>query len=310
MIPMTPISFEKAYCKQLMKVLHAGADSFDPRGGRVLRQQHAYFEWEGFALLRGMELNPRAIVAEALWMLSGRTDLYSLAKLGCDYATSRARANSSNEHTWRAQFRSFGSDHGTLDGCDQLRRVCRMIVEEPNSRRIAMSAWNPNDLQDMTLPPCHLLYQFCVVHGVVHMHVTQRRVEAIHVAPQGFALLSVIHQLICLVCRRTAGRIHYTCNDFHTYIYDADTAGVMDYARRVASTELVNHYLPVGAGVGWDNIILDWNNIQVHWDRDNNTPAIDAMLDLFCKHHVAGGDVFEFNNYKPKVRLLRPQGEG
>ncbi len=307
MIPLSPIDLERSYYQQLMGVMLSGVPSDDRTGVGTIRKQHAYFEWDGIALLRGKKQYPRSIVAEALWMLSGLTDLQTLEALGCGYWKQWAREDGSLGRIYGAQIRDFGKaskDENLqpieVSGFDQLTEVCRQLREDPNSRRILISLWNPKDLEDMTLPPCHVLYQFCVVDGIVHMHVTQRSADAFIGVPADLTLFSIMLQLICFAVNMPAGRIHYTCNDFH--VYSNHRGAVTEYGKRMSKLE--DLYTPCFDWVGVTDTVSQWLRDNIGVGKPYR--GIADMLETLCKAHINGENIFTFENYKPMGAIAVP----
>ena len=252
-IPYTDGLFESQYVEALAKCLHDGLPSPDRTGTGTKRLQHVTFEWSGIAALRGKKLNLSNAFSELLWMMRGFTTLESLKCRGVNYWDQWVKPDGTFGPIYGAQMRNFGSaigmhsEHGPypIRGYDQLKECCRQIIEDPYSRRIIMSLWNPNDLKEMALPPCHCFYQFTVVPTAddsdfkgheLNLHVMQRSADAFIGVPYDFLLFSFMLQLVTLFCDRQhaplrAGKVYYTCNDFH--VYNNHEGAIVQYMKQV-----------------------------------------------------------------------------
>ncbi len=140
--------------------------------------------------------------------------------------------NSIKEHTQRQeddlgviygfQWRRFGEaydedDGGVLKGADQLKSIIDTLETDPNDRRMVCSAWNPNQLDRMALPPCHLLFIITHINGVVNLHWTQRSCDLFLGVPFNIASYALLLELICSSTGLKAGQLSATFCDLHIY---------------------------------------------------------------------------------------------
>jgi dihydrofolate reductase / thymidylate synthase len=229
---------ETEYLKLLKKIIRTG-DLVESRNSRVysLFGERMIFNLrDGFPLLTTKKMGYKTILRELLWFLSGSTDnsvLKSkrvhiwdqnasrefLDKRGLDYEEDDLGP------VYGFQWRHFGAEymgrkydyHGV--GYDQIRRVIKQIREEPESRRIILSAWNPPDLDKMALPPCHVLCQFHVNRhqGVLDCQLYQRSGDMFLGVPFNIASYSFLTHIIAKLTDLRAGRLIHILGDAHIY---------------------------------------------------------------------------------------------
>lgn len=321
MIPYTDGFFESQYAEALAKCLHGGVPSEDRTGVGTRRLQHVTFKWSGIAALRGKKLNLSNAVSELLWMMLGKTDLESLKSRGVNYWDSWVKPDGTFGPIYGAQMRDFGT---RAEGYyDQLRECCRQIIEDPWSRRIIMSLWNPNDLEEMALPPCHCFYQFTVVPAddvrELNLHVTQRSADAFIGVPYDFLLFSFMLQLVALFCDRDdaplrAGKVYYTCNDFHAY--DNHAGAIMQYLKQVTNRrQMAKAYgatgLTVDSWQGFTQTECDLSSMfRRCWADMRNHGTTDGEdwrnIDDFLKLAWNVSEVFDFSGYGSQPFIKAP----
>lgn len=322
MIPYTDGFFESQYAEALAKCLHDGVPSEDRTGVGTRRLQHVTFEWSGIAALRGKKLNLPNAVSELLWMMLGKTDLESLKSRGVNYWDSWVKPDGTFGPIYGAQMRNFGT---RAEGYyDQLRECCRQIIEDPWSRRIIMSLWNPNDLEEMALPPCHCFYQFTVVPAdddvrELNLHVTQRSADAFIGVPYDFLLFSFMLQLVALFCDRDdaplrAGKVYYTCNDFH--VYDNHAGAIMQYLKQVTNQQqMAKAYgatgLTVDSWQGFTQTECDLSSMfRCRWADMRNHGTTDGEdwrnIDDFLELAWNVPEVFDFSGYDSQPFIKAP----
>lgn len=221
---MDNLSFEMQYAISLKNILYNGNLSGDRTGTGTLRIQGQKFVLDvsgnKIPALRAKKIFNEKILAESLWMFMGKTDLEFLHKYGVNYWNDWADENGQLGPIYGTQMRDF-------NGIDQLSKLIDTIKTNPDSRRIIVSLWNPNDLPKMSLEPCHVLYQICVYKdkkGVkkMDMHVTQRSADSFLGVPYDFILFTGMFRMISQVVDIPVNKIHYTCNDYHMYLNHKD----------------------------------------------------------------------------------------
>ncbi len=207
----TDRDLEISYQDSLKNVLFSGDKSTDRTGVGTTRLQHAYFEWQGMACMRMKKLFPKKAMFEILWMMMGKNDIKSLKEKKINYWDSWVREDGTFGRIYGPQMRNFNNNF------DQLQYVVDLIKNEPDSRRMIISLWNPSDLEDQALPPCHCFYQFTCVNDILHLHVYQRSADAFLGVPYNFVMSSTMLDLIANYTGKETGKVHYTCADFHIY---------------------------------------------------------------------------------------------
>ena len=184
-----------------------------------------------FPLLTTKKLHTRSIVHELLWFISGDTNVRYLQENGVsiwnEWATPEQCARFGRKPgnlgpTYGHQWRNFGATKlpdGSYarDGFDQLGAVIEQIRENPNSRRLVVSSWNPIDVKDVLLPPCHTLFQFYVQDGKLSCHLYQRSADIFLGVLFNIASYALLTCMVAQVCKLAPGELVYTLGDAHIY---------------------------------------------------------------------------------------------
>lgn len=194
-------------------------------------------EWDmrdGFPMLSLRKLNIKWPAVELEWMLGGHSDTKWLHDNGCNiwdqWQDILAARNPVNYHSgqlgrvYGAQWRSFGRAVG---GCDQLKSVCDTLQLDPGSRRMIISAWSPNELEDMALPPCHVMFQFSCKYDYVDLMVVQRSMDFPVGGPHDIAQFGLFLELMARASGRTARRLFISVGDLHIYDNQRDACHEM-----------------------------------------------------------------------------------
>lgn len=202
--------------------------------------QARYNLQDGFPAVTTKRLAWKSVVSELLWFLEGSTDERRLAELLYEKPREELKDkktiwtdNADNQgkslgytntdlikhlgtvygHGWR----SFGSgDSGS--GIDQISKIIQQIKEEPDSRRIILSAWNPLELDNMALPPCHVLAQFYVCDGELSCHLYQRSADLFLGVPFNIASYSLLTHILAQICGLKVGDFVHSKGDTHIYL--------------------------------------------------------------------------------------------
>jgi thymidylate synthase len=211
------INVQDEYRGLLSGILHGGAQKKDRTGtgtqsvfGRMLRHDMEL----GFPLLTTKKIYFNHAVTELLWILQGRTDIAYLNDRGVTY--------------WNADYKRSGRTDGTLgpvyghqlrnfNGIDQLEKILKQIKQEPSSRRIMASLWNPNDLDDMALPPCHYGFQIYINNGKLDLLWTQRSADVFLGLPYDFAMYGLLLLMLAKGSGYRPGRLTASLGDCHLY---------------------------------------------------------------------------------------------
>lgn len=197
---------------------------------RIFGHQMRFNLEEGFPLLTTKKLAFRWIAEELRWMLSGSTNEKDLAAKGVDiwaeWATAAQCAKFDREegdlgpvygHQWRnfgATLTADGSDYG---GVDQIAVILDLLENNPNSRRIILSGWNPRESSLVALPPCHTLTQFSVIEGKLSAQMYQRSADVFLGVPYNIASYALLVHMLAHVAGLGVGDFIHTFGDVHIY---------------------------------------------------------------------------------------------
>jgi thymidylate synthase len=207
-----------AYLDLMRRVLEEGNDRGDRTGTgtRSLFGQQMRFDLaQGFPLLTTKKLHLRSIVHELLWFLSGESNVKRLRDNGVTIWDEWADENGELGPVYGVQWRSWPRADGST--IDQIDQVVRQIRENPESRRLVVSAWNVAALEEMALPPCHLLFQFYVANGRLSCQLYQRSADIFLGVPFNIAGYSLLTMMIALVTGLEPGEFIHTLGDAHLY---------------------------------------------------------------------------------------------
>lgn len=215
----------KQYLALLQRILDEGVVKTDRTGTgtkSVFGHQMRFDLSEGFPLLTTKKLHLRSIIHELLWFLKGDTNVHYLQENGVRIWNEWADANGDVGHIYGYQWRSWPDYHGGT--IDQISECVRLIKEQPDSRRILVSAWNVADLPQMNLPPCHLLFQFYVADGRLSLQLYQRSADTFLGVPFNIASYALLLQMMAQVTGLQPGEFIHTTGDTHLYLDHLDQA--------------------------------------------------------------------------------------
>ncbi|QUE87824.1 thymidylate synthase [Exiguobacterium alkaliphilum] len=170
---------------------------------------------DGFPLITTKKLHTRSIIHELLWFISGETNVKYLQDNGVRIWNEWADEDGNLGPVYGAQWRSFPKPDGT--SVDQLAQVIEQIKTNPDSRRLIVSAWNPGQLEDMALPPCHLLFQFYVADGKLSCQLYQRSADTFLGVPFNIASYALLTHMVAHVTGLEVGDFVHTLGDAHIY---------------------------------------------------------------------------------------------
>ena len=209
----------KQYLDLLQLILDEGAEKGDRTGTgtrSIFGHQMRFDLADGFPLLTTKKLHLKSIIYELLWFLNGDTNVKYLQDNGVRIWNEWADEDGSLGHIYGYQWRSWPDYNGGY--IDQISEVVRQIKEDPNSRRMIVSAWNVADLDKMNLPPCHLLFQFYVANGRLSLQLYQRSADTFLGVPFNIASYALLLQMMAQVCGLEAGEFIHTTGDTHLYL--------------------------------------------------------------------------------------------
>jgi len=234
----------KQYLDALQYILDNGEDVKDRTGvgtRTVFGYQMRFNLQEDFPAVTTKKLAWRAVVGELLWFLEGSTDERRLAEITFEADKTEIwekktiwTANADKQgvelgyvntdfkknlgpvygHQWR-HFDAMGDD--TFGKQDQISNIIEQIKSDPDSRRIILSAWNPNQLHLMALPPCHTMAQFKVINGKLSCQLYQRSADMFLGVPFNIASYSLLTHMLAQICNLQVGEFVWTGGDCHIY---------------------------------------------------------------------------------------------
>lgn len=170
---------------------------------------------EGFPLITTKKLHIRSIIHELLWFISGETNVRYLQENGVRIWNEWADEEGNLGPVYGSQWRSFPRPDGS--SVDQLAQVIEQIKTNPDSRRLIVSAWNPGQLDEMALPPCHLLFQFYVADGKLSCQLYQRSADTFLGVPFNIASYALLTHMVAHVTGLEVGDFVHTLGDAHIY---------------------------------------------------------------------------------------------
>lgn len=209
----------KQYLDLLQRILDEGVVKGDRTGTgtkSIFGHQMRFNLEEGFPLITTKKLHLKSIIHELLWFLNGDTNVHYLQENGVRIWNEWANEDGDLGHIYGYQWRSWPDYNG--GHIDQIKEVVRQLKEDPNSRRIIVSAWNVADLDKMNLPPCHLLFQFYVAEGRLSLQLYQRSADTFLGVPFNIASYALLLQMMAQVTGLKAGDFVHTTGDTHLYL--------------------------------------------------------------------------------------------
>jgi len=228
----------KQYLDALQYILDNGEDVSDRTGvgtRTVFGYQMRFDLRKEFPAVTTKKLAWRAVVGELLWFLEGSTDERRLAEITFEADrteiwekktiwTANADAQGvalgyRNDDLYKELGPVYGSQWRDFngEGFDQIHNIIRQLTTDPDSRRIILSAWNPNQLEDMALPPCHTLSQFKVINGKLSCQMYQRSADMFLGVPFNIASYSLLTHMLAQICGLEVGEFVWTGGDCHIY---------------------------------------------------------------------------------------------
>jgi thymidylate synthase len=170
---------------------------------------------DGFPVLTTKKLHLRSIIHELLWFLQGDTNIKYLTENGVKIWDEWADSNGELGPVYGYQWRNWPVPDGSH--IDQISQVVEQIKNNPDSRRIIVSAWNVGEIKNMALPPCHALFQFYVADGKISLQLYQRSADVFLGVPFNIASYSLLLLMMAQVCDLEPGDFVHTLGDSHLY---------------------------------------------------------------------------------------------
>ena len=209
----------------MQRVLDTGIRKTDRTGTGTLSvfgHQMRFDLAEGFPLVTTKKLHLKSIIHELLWFLKGDTNIAYLKANGVSIWDEWADANGDLGPVYGKQWRSWAApDNRTID---QMANVMAMLRRSPDSRRLIVSAWNPAEIEDMALPPCHCLFQFYVAEGRLSCQLYQRSADIFLGVPFNIASYALLTLMVAQVAGLKPGDFVHTLGDAHLYMNHVEQA--------------------------------------------------------------------------------------
>lgn len=216
----------KAYLELLNRILTEGATKTDRTGTgtmSVFGHQMRFDLADGFPLLTTKKLHLKSIIHELLWFLAGDTNVRYLQENGVRIWNEWADPETGElGPVYGHQWRSWPDYKG--GSIDQISQVVDLIKNHPDSRRMLVSAWNPAEVDEMALPPCHCLFQFYVADGRLSLQLYQRSADTFLGVPFNIASYALLLQMMAQVTGLKAGEFIHTTGDTHLYLNHLEQA--------------------------------------------------------------------------------------
>jgi thymidylate synthase len=209
----------KQYLHLLQTILDKGVEKKDRTGTGTLSvfgHQMRFDLNEGFPVVTTKKLHLKSIIHELLWFLAGDTNIKYLTENGVRIWNEWADENGDLGHIYGYQWRSWPAPDGSH--IDQITRLIDSIKVNPDSRRHIVSAWNVGDLNNMNLPPCHVLFQFYVAGGKLSCQLYQRSADVFLGVPFNIASYALLTMMVAKVTGLQPGDFVHTFGDVHIYL--------------------------------------------------------------------------------------------
>lgn len=272
----------KQYLDLLEYVLKNGEIRIDRTGTgtkSIFGYQMRFDLQQGFPLITTKKVHFKSIVHELIWFLKGDTNIKYLKDNGVSIWDEWSDQNGDLGPVYGHQWRKFGEHHiksssnVKREGIDQISDVITQIKNNPNSRRLIVSAWNPVDIPSMALPPCHTMFQFYVsTDNKLSCQLYQRSADLFLGMPYNIASYALLTHMIAHVCELEVGEFIHTVGDAHLYLNHVDQANL----------QLTRESLPLPKIILNPNIksIFDFQYSDITLENYISHPAIKAPVSI------------------------------
>lgn len=215
----------KQYLDLLSHILENGNEKSDRTGTgtySVFGYQMRFDLQKGFPLLTTKKLHTRSIFHELLWFLKGDTNIKYLHDNKVTIWDEWADENGDLGPVYGKQWRAWQGADGKIT--DQISQLIHQIKNTPDSRRMLVSAWNVGEVEQMALPPCHIVFQFYVANNKLSCQLYQRSADVFLGVPFNIASYALLTEMLAQVCGLEAGEFIHTLGDAHLYLNHIDQA--------------------------------------------------------------------------------------
>lgn len=205
----------RQYLDLLQDIMDNGVDKTDRTGvgtRSVFGRQMRFDLSKGFPLVTTKKVHLKSIIYELLWLIKGDTNVKYLQDNGVRIWNEWADENGDLGPVYGSQWRNWNGE-----GIDQLAEVIERIKNNPNDRRMIVTAWNPSKIGQMKLPPCHMMFQFYVANGKLSCMLYQRSCDMFLGVPFNIASYALLTMMIAQVSGLKAGEFIHTLGDTHIY---------------------------------------------------------------------------------------------
>ncbi|MDP3562094.1 MAG: thymidylate synthase [Legionellaceae bacterium] len=261
----------KNYLQFLEHILQHGSEKQDRTGTgtlSVFAYQMRFNLADSFPLVTTKKLHMRSIIHELLWFLRGQTNISYLNEHGVTIWDEWADERGELGPVYGRQWRSWPTTDGR--SVDQLTEVIEQIKNNPNSRRLIVSAWNVGELDKMALAPCHALFQFYVANNKLSCQLYQRSADAFLGVPFNIASYALLTHMVAQQCDLDVGEFIWTGGDCHLYLNHLEQARTQLQRTPLAPPQLVIKSKP-NSLFDYQYDDFDFVNYQAH-------PAIKAPI--------------------------------
>ena len=213
------------YLNLLQRILDEGIEKTDRTGTgtkSIFGHQMRFNLKDGFPLLTTKKLHLKSIIYELLWFLKGDTNIKNLKEHGVRIWDEWADEDGNLGPVYGHQWRSWPDYNGGT--IDQIQNVINLIKHHPDSRRMMVTAWNPAEIEQMALPPCHCLFQFYVADGRLSLQLYQRSADTFLGVPFNIASYALLLQMMAQVTGLQVGEFIHTTGDTHLYLNHLEQA--------------------------------------------------------------------------------------
>ncbi|NJO53616.1 MAG: thymidylate synthase [Bacteroidales bacterium] len=215
----------RPYLDLMNRILDHGVEKRDRTGTgtrSVFGHQMRFDLAQGFPLVTTKKLHLKSIVVELLWFLRGDTNIRFLHEHGVTIWDEWANAEGELGPVYGRQWRSWPAGDGR--SVDQIAGLIDQLKRNPDSRRLIVTAWNPAEVPDMALPPCHCLFQFYVANGRLSCQLYQRSADVFLGVPFNIASYALLTHMVAQVAGLEPGEFVHTFGDAHLYLNHLDQA--------------------------------------------------------------------------------------
>ena len=215
----------RQYHELMQRVLDSGVEKHDRTGTGTLSvfgHQTRFDLAAGFPLVTTKKLHVKSIIYELLWFLRGDTNVRWLQENGVSIWNEWADAQGELGPVYGHQWRSWPDGKGGV--IDQIAELIAQIRRNPDSRRLIVTAWNPADIPQMALPPCHCLFQFWIADGKLSCQLYQRSADIFLGVPFNIASYALLTMMVAQVTGYGPGEFIHTLGDAHLYLNHLDQA--------------------------------------------------------------------------------------